>query len=139
MVMAAVSMRTFSSLTPNGIEKDASKKVNDKVARAEALLEKHGVTEAMLKSINPSNAGPNVFVDLGNSIEDNVGFAGEMMAIMQGAGANAKSPSMEWADANVSEIEIDGDSAAGNLKIDGKTQLINFKKVSGGWRVQLPE
>jgi hypothetical protein len=113
-----------------------------KLKPIEDVLAKHGLTKT-----GKAPAGPKVDLEQGimrlvASIEDRSAFIAEFLAALKQASDDpTKNPLA--GDVKLEDVKVQGDSATGIAvaKVDGREarQPLNFKKVGGGWRIEIPE
>jgi hypothetical protein len=111
----------------------------------EGAFKKHGLTgEALRKVVKAGKAGKGLKEQdaarrkLARLVKDQPDFVAEVWPYfkrIEGAGALFGKPTLKG-------VKVNGDTAAGTLverKGDGETsEPITFRKVDGGWRVELP-
>ncbi len=138
LVISATFMKAFGEMDKTK-GKERFKPVDD-------ALKKHGVTDEMLKSkdINPINPDANaqrqMIAKLAEPIKDKAAFIGDMMRALKQVSDSKNS--MTPLEGELKDVKVDGDTAKGTYvsKKGGKekSEPIEFRKVDGGWKIELP-
>jgi hypothetical protein len=131
---------------------DKTGKGNEQIKKIDAVLKKHGLTDEVLKKPpkdkvpkdtfpkdKPDPKDPKqmkqMFKLIAGLIKDRDGFIADMLDVMNETKLIEGKPQLE-------DVKITGNTAKGVLvtKKGGKEQRepITFKKVGGGWKVELP-
>ncbi len=140
MIMVAATMKMMDSMPEQEGMPPEVLKMKEAAGEAADILNRYGVNEDAFSGVQPMSP-PNDpgLAKAGESISDKAGFVGEMMALMFRIAPEGKGPANQnWADSSVSEISIDGDSAAGTVTMDGQDNPITFRKIDGAWFVEIP-
>jgi len=117
--------------------------------RIDEVLKKHGVDEDALEKVRetmrgsePKDPGNNfaVLKEFAALIEDKPTFIGDMFVALEEM--NPGESPMSFRNATLRDVKIDGDTATGTnartVKGTKKNEPINFKKIDGGWLVDIP-
>jgi hypothetical protein len=145
--VGAVFMKGF-------IEAFAKDKKDDKVEKIvkdlNAALNKHGLTDEVLKGFNlkalfdPKTgkdpaATKKILAGVAGKIKDRCAFLADLFKALPSEGGSPLAP---LATAQVKNIKVDGDTAKGVLITSKggkeKEQPIEFRKVGGSWKVEMP-
>ncbi len=137
LVMAGSMMEAFAAL--GGEEgKVAAAAIKD-------VLSRHGLTDEKLQEAQAKadpTAGPESVAALSAAIQDKAAFIADMLSSMKTASGDAggKQPGPTIAkDARLVDVQIEGESATATVEVQGKSQPIAFKKIDGGWMIDLTQ
>src|SRR5262249_52567761 len=107
----------------------------------------HGLTEEVLKKqpkldLKDPEAAKKGMKQMLEPIKDKNAFVADMMTAMKKLGGDKKDSGPMGKDAELKDVKIEGDTATGTVvtKHDGKekSEAIKFRKVGGGWKIELP-
>jgi hypothetical protein len=136
-VMIGVMMKLVGS--PGGDEAKAKLKPIDDV------LAKHGLTDEVMKKMPDEKPGKDpesakkAMKKLVEPIKDKGAFIADMMAAMKKMGDGKKENSIPLPkDAELKDVKIEGDTAKGFVVTKEKKEPIEFRKVGGGWKIEMP-
>jgi hypothetical protein len=132
LVFAGMVMKAAANL-----DKDA-----DLIRKIDATFAKHGLTMAVLDKIKPERPIKGFGKELtaaakkfARPIKDKGGFVQDMVTVLKMANP--------FGTATLEAVKIDGDKATGTIVVkQGKKERrepIVFKKIDGGWRIEMPE
>lgn len=125
MAMMASTMKTTMSRFTALAGGDESK-VADELEKIDKVLEKHGVSSEQISGKSPG--------DVAALIKNKPAFIGDMIKVMESAQKAAGTEANEPPDlGELSNVEIDGDSATGTMTSDDRDTTITFKKIDGKW------
>ncbi len=142
LVFAGVMIKAFASFDKSGKAADALKPID-------ATFTKYGLTKDVLDKIKPEKVGPDATPKEKAAFartyaapikgKDRPAFVAEMMKSMEKLGKK-KPPT---GDATLKDVKITGNTATGTStekQEDGteKTEPVAFKKVGGGWLIEMP-
>ncbi len=131
-------------------KKDKTGKLEQILKDIDGVLKKHGLTEEVLKDINPkvlfdpeTTKDPAktkmVMAKVAGKVKDRCGFLKDLFKALP---SKDGSPLATLAAAEVKDIKVNGDTAKGVLitRKGGKEKEgpIEFRKVGGGWKVEIP-
>lgn len=141
MAMAGGMMKMVASM-PMGEDSEKQEAVKKIAGQFDSTLTKFGVTPEMIGEVNPMKMGDtNLLTQLGSKIEKKAEFIGAMMNLMEemaevmGPGAPG---AIEFDDATLVDVKIDGDSATGTINNEnGHSGPVKFKKIEGTWLIDL--
>jgi hypothetical protein len=130
-----------------GEEKE--KEILAKLKPLTEVLNKHGLTEETLnkmKDEKPAGLDPEAIRKglkrLVSPIKDRCAFVAEMAAALKKMGGKKDQGAPLPKDAELKDLKIEGDKAKGVVvsKADDKEKRdpIEFRKVGGGWKIELP-
>jgi hypothetical protein len=138
----------FGALAGEGPEAAEAKakmdEMNKQIAKIDDVLKKHNVTEESMKDLNPMSMGDDpakakdALLKIGSGIKDKPAFIGEIMTVLE-AMNEGEGESPNPIAGKLENLKTDGDSATGEVvKDDGSKEPIAFKKMDGGWLIDLP-
>lgn len=127
---------------PQAALKQAPKTTREMVAKLRAAAQANGVTQIQLDNVNKAKLmqvmsgqaddGKQFLADLANPLKNRTAF---LMAVMK---ASPGGQFRKFAEADLSDLKIDGKKATGKLKVGPVTgQPIDFIKTAKGWRMEL--
>jgi len=148
MVMMGTMMKSMGALVAMGGGEEAEE-FKTAMEKIDKILEKHGVTEEALKGAQEKMATMQTASDseklatltqFASSIKDKPAFLAEMLTVLEDM-QQGKSP-VALDNSELQGLEVDGDTATGMIvkTVDGEKQEepIEFKKINGGWLVEIP-
>ncbi|MCI0463567.1 MAG: hypothetical protein L0Z62_42060 [Gemmataceae bacterium] len=145
--MGAVFMKGFIESVA---KEDKTGKAEKIVKDLTAALNKHGLTDEVLKGFNlkalfdPKKgkdpaATKKILAEVAGKIKDRCAFLKDLFKALPSEGGSPLAP---LATAQVKNIKVDGDTAKGVLITTKggkeKEQPIEFRKVGGSWKVEMP-
>ena len=109
----------------------------EKGGEIEAMIREHGVTEEE-ENEPPEGLDLNSPVAMvkamGAMLDDPVAFVSDAVELMDG-----ESQANEFANGELIDLQVDGDSAAAMIESDNEQQPIEFRKVDDGWLIHIPD
>lgn len=133
LVMAGSMMEAFAAM--GGEDGAAAAK------QVKEVLKKHGVESDALKKMGEQNADmepAEAMKKVVEPIQDRPAFIGDMFAAMKAMkGDQAAAPPQLQPAAKLVDMKIEGDAATGSIEVEGEKKPIAFKKVNGGWLVDI--
>lgn len=137
LAMSALMMKALAEAFGGGGD-------NKELAKIDDVLKKHGLTTKMMKELeNSDDKDPKAAIKkLTAPIKDKPAFVKDIMAALESMGdkGGGGGPADDFA-GKLTNVKVDGDSATGTVTQtkDGekKEDEINFKKVNGGWLIDL--
>ena len=148
MVVAGTVMKAMGVFAMMGGGEQAEK-TKAALERIDEVLKKHGVDEDAMKKVQETMQGAEpkdptnnlaVLKELAALIEDKPTFIGDMFTVLEEM--NPGESPMSFGNAALKDVKIDGDTATGTIaktvKGTKKNDPINFKKIDGGWLVDIP-
>ncbi len=150
LVVAGGMIIAFSQMGQQMGDEGEAEPDNSAMEKFQNILKDHGIDEKTMQQPPPNaeNMSQNeVIMAMGEKIEDRPGFIAEVMQLMteisekeDGSVSNNMALS---ADATLGDLEVDDDTASGTLTYpmngEEKTEPIEFKKIDGQWRIELPD
>ena len=148
MVVAGTMMKAMGGFAMMGRGEQAEK-TKAALEKIDEVLKKHGLDEKAMKKVQEKMQGaepkgPNkrlaMLKELAAPIKDKPTFIGDMFAALEEM--NPGESTMSFENATLKDVKIDGDTATGTIaKTDKGMKMdepINFKKIDGGWLVDIP-
>jgi hypothetical protein len=157
MVTAGTMSKAFGGMAAAfGGDSEEAQQMKAGLAKIDAVMTKHGVTEKALEEMGQANplAGaltggsdaadqnPEQAIEgvraMAKPIEDRRTFVADMIGAMEELGNDqAENPVEEFA-GELKDVQIDGEEATATiLKADAEESPIGFKKTDHGWRIHL--
>jgi hypothetical protein len=144
---AAVMLKSFATAFAKG---DEAKKLLERMKDLDATLARHGLTEEALARMkgelsidvakNPEAIKKAIKI-LVRPVKDKVAFFGDVLAALDKLGTKPGEGPLP-ADAELKDVKVEGDFASGVVvsRKDDKERRepLHFKKVGGGWKIDLP-
>jgi hypothetical protein len=134
LVFSASFMSGFAEMDKTGEAKKKMKPIAD-------VMEKHGLTEEVLKKqpeVKPGKEDPaKAMKPLLDLIKDKPAFCVDMLTAMDQTGQKGGF-SEGAASATLKDVKIDGDTATGKVSSEKKKdEPIEFKKIGNSWKIDL--
>jgi len=135
MIFVGAMIKSFAAFDKTG-------KLAGLVKPIDAVFDKHGLTKESLAKAKPSKDPKEqdaALLKLARLVKDRAAFLGELMPVMEKLGSKKGD---ELGKATLKDVKIDGDNATGTAVTEKggveKEEPLKFKKIGGGWRIDLP-
>jgi hypothetical protein len=147
MVITGTMAKMFATMAPDGEKGEEAKAA---LKAIDEVFKKHGIDEDAMKKMQEKRGGKKpdgpeealaMLKELAAPIKDKPAFIGEMFAELDKLNDDA-SLGLPFENATLKDLEVDGDTAMATIvkNTDGveKSNAIAFKKVDGGWLIDIP-
>ena len=131
MVSVVAMLKKMNDL-PGGDNSDNEK--NESATKAVAHAKKFGLTDELLGNIKSISRNENPAAqEAVKSLTDPKGYCCGVMKILSEQKGNSMAAGI--ANATLTDVKINGDTATGMITMNGDTKERTFKKIDGSWRI----